>query len=149
MSSDPTPQLPLYRITFFYGPESVSGEPSRQRCIFNVKKRSWKGGVQIEVQVDEEQLARIRGRLGFESWLKDKLALVPDTDHADYESRGGDLLVQEICSLKLTIALETGLRQENGCLPSDRFISELDQAVLDRADRIKSNILAELDLHQG
>ncbi|MES4786839.1 MAG: hypothetical protein C4294_14590, partial [Nitrospiraceae bacterium] len=149
MSSTPIPQLPLYRITFFYGPESVPDHPPRVSCIFNVKKRSWKGGVQIEVQIDEGQLVRIRESLQYESWLKERLAMLPDGERDDYESRAGDLLVQEICSLKLTLALETDIRQENGCLPSNRFVSELDHAVLERAERIKLNVLTELDLHQG
>ena len=50
MSSVPIPELPQYRVTLFFGPEPVKARPSRVCCVFNVKKRSWKGGVQIAVE---------------------------------------------------------------------------------------------------
>ncbi len=60
MSSVPTPELPQYRVTLFFGPQPVKATPSRVCCVFNVKKRSWKGGVQIAVELEEDQLARAR-----------------------------------------------------------------------------------------
>jgi hypothetical protein len=146
MSSVPIPQLPLYRITLFYGPEVVTAEPRRLSCVFNVKKRSWKGGVQIAVEFDEPQLSRIRHGIGFESWLKNALTSVPDDARREYEIRARDLFVRELCSLKLALAIETDIQQENSCLESHRLAFEVESAALERAERIKSNILTELDL---
>jgi hypothetical protein len=146
MSSIPTPQLPQYRITLFYGPEPVAEDPPRLMCVFNVKKRSWKGGVQIAVELDERQLAAIRQQLGFEEWLKRILEPVPEHDRDHYESRACDLLIQEICALKLSFALESDIRQENARLEADRFADALGSSVCRHARRIESHILTELDL---
>lgn len=149
MSSVPTPQLPQYRITLFYGPEPVEGRPSRVRCIFNVKKRSWKGGVQAAVELDEQQLAGARQVVGFEIWLKAILAEVPEAERGDYESRARDLFAQGVCALKLDLAIEAGIRQENHCIEAGSLVGELAREVAKQADRIKSRILAELDLAEG
>ena len=142
----PTPQLPLFRITLFYGPETVSDDPLRLGCVFNVKKRSWKGGVQIAVEIAEAQLALIKQRIEYDAWLKDRLSTLPASDRDDYENRAGDLLVQEICAMKLALALETDIQQENSRLASSRFVEEVEQAAVAQADRMKSTILTELDL---
>ena len=149
MSSVPTPQLPQYRITLFYGPEPVQGRPSRVRCIFNVKKRSWKGGVQVAVELDEQQLAGARQVVGFEIWLKAILAEVREAERGDYESRARDLFAQGVCALKLDLAIEAGIRQENHCIEAGSLVGELAREVAKQADRIKSRILAELDLAEG
>jgi hypothetical protein len=146
MSSIPTPQLPLYRITLFYGPEAMTEPPSQQVCIFNVKKRSWKGGAQIAVEVGDAQVASIKQRIGFDVWLKEIVRALPSTEREDSESRARDLLVQEICSLKLSLTLATDIRQENSRVESDRFVAEVDRMVVEHGDRIKTNILTELDI---
>src|SRR6266705_5247993 len=51
-----------FRITFFFGPEAAPDRPGVVRCVFNVKKRSWKGGVQVTVELASAQFERIRGR---------------------------------------------------------------------------------------
>ena len=51
-----------FRITFFFGPEAAPDRPGVVRCVFNVKKRSWKGGVQVTVELEAAQLERIRDR---------------------------------------------------------------------------------------
>lgn len=146
MSSAPVPQNPPYRITLFFGPEPVVGHPSRATCVFNVKKRSWKGGVQVAVEMEEEHLTRARQTIGFESWLKAALSGVVEAERSDYESRARDLLAQAICSLKLDLAIEAGLPQENRTIQADALAGEVDRALLPQADRIKARILAELDL---
>jgi hypothetical protein len=146
MSSIPTPQLPLYRVTLFYGPEVMTERPSRLSCVFNVKKRSWKGGVQIAVEIDETQVTPLKQRMGFEGWLKERVRALPASERGEYERRAGDLLVREICSIKLSLALETDIRQENSRLETHRFIEEVDRKVSEQSDRIKSNILTELDI---
>jgi hypothetical protein len=144
ISMIPTPQLPLYRITLFYGPEPVSGRPPRLTCVFNVKKRSWKGGVQIAVEIDQDQVTAIRQRLSFDSWLNGIVSAVQENERADYKSRAGDLFAQELCSMKLALALERDLRQENSRLEATQFVEELDRLAPAQADRIKSKLLAEL-----
>lgn len=146
MSSIPTPQLPLYRITLFYGPEAMTESPSQQVCIFNVKKRSWKGGAQIAVEVGDAQMASIKQRIGFDLWLKEILRVLPASEREDYESRARDLLVQEVCSLKLSLTLSTDIRQEHSRVESDRYVAEVDRLVVEHGDRIKSSILTELDI---
>ncbi len=140
------PEVPPYRITFFYGPEPAEGQPARLCCTFNVKKRSWKGGVQIVVEVDERQIARAHAAAGFEAWLKRILSTLPDGERADYEGRARDLFVQYLCALKLDLAIEAGLRQENSRVAAGSFTQELDAAISKQTDRLLSNVLAELDL---
>ncbi|MGH7209060.1 MAG: hypothetical protein ACREIL_06725 [Nitrospiraceae bacterium] len=149
MSPVPTPQLPQYRITLFYGPEPVADRPSRVRCVFNVKKRSWKAGVQVVIELDERQLANARRVSGLEVWLQKMLAAVPEADRADYEDRADDLFVQGVCALKLDLAIEAGLRQENQSIQADALVSELDGVILGQAERLKSQVLADLDLAAG
>ena len=146
MSSVPTPQLPLFRVTLFYGPDAAEGHPARLMCVFNVKKRSWKGGVQIAVEVSAEQVTRLREALGFDSWIIEKLAAFPEEERPGYEQRAGDLLIQEICSTKLSLALNLDVRQDNTSLTVDTLIDELNRKVEEEAFRIKSNILTELDI---
>ncbi len=149
MSPVPTPQLPPYRITLFYGPEPVAGHPSRVSCVFNVKKRSWKAGVQVAIELDERQLANARRVSGFEVWLQEVLAAVPEADRAGYEGRAGDLFVQGVCALKLALAIDAGLRQENQSIQAEALVSELDDEVLKQAERLKAQIRADLDLAAG
>jgi hypothetical protein len=145
-SPQSAPELPQYRITFFYGPEPVEGRPGLLCCTFNVKKRSWKGGVQIAIEVDERQAAKARDTVGFEEWLARILSTLLDGERADFESRARDLFVQHLCALKLDLAIGSGLRQENGRVTAEAFTKELDAAVPQRKDRLISHVLAELDL---
>lgn len=149
MASVPTPELPQYRVTLFFGPEPVKATPSRVCCVFNVKKRSWKGGVQIVVELEEDQLARARQTIGFEGWLNKVLDGLPEGERDDYQSRAQDLLVQGLCALKLNLALDVGIRQENGCLVGDVLVKELDRVVSDQRAQIQMQILTELDLAEG
>ena len=147
MSSVPTPQLPLFRVTLFYGPEPAEDDPARLMCVFNVKKRSWKGGVQVAVEVSAAQISRLQRALSFDLWVDTWLAALPEEERLSYESRARDLLIQEICSTKLTLALDMDVRQDNSSLPVDTLVEELDGQVNAGADRIKANILTELDLN--
>lgn len=145
-SPQSVPELPQYRITFFYGPEPVEGRSGLLCCTFNVKKRSWKGGVQIVIEVDERQAAKARDTVGFEEWLARILSTLLDGERADFESRARDLFVQHLCALKLDLAIGAGLRQENSRVTAEAFTKELDAAVPQRKDRLISHVLAELDL---
>ena len=145
-SPQSAPEAPQYRITFFYGPEPVEGHSSSLCCTFNVKKRSWKGGVQIAVEMNERQVVRARDTAGFETWLTRILSTLLDAERADFEGRARDLFVQHLCALKLDLAIEAGLQQESSRVAADAFTRELDAAVPQRKDRLLAAILAELDL---
>jgi hypothetical protein len=82
----------------------------------------------------------------FDTWLKDGLRALPSAERSEYESRANDLFVQEICSIKLTLAIETDIRQENSRLESHRFVEEVSRMAVEQCNLIKSSILAELDL---
>ncbi len=147
MSSVPLPQTPHYRITLFYGPEPVDGDPPRAQCVFNVKKRSWRSGVQVAVEVTAEQMTRAGQAVELDRWLPQALASVPEDERDDYETRAQDLFAQAICALKLHLAIEAGIPQENQCLASNHLTTELDGVVTDRVAQVKSRVLDELDLN--
>jgi hypothetical protein len=142
-----SPQVPVYRITLFYGPESMPGVPETLQCVFNVKKRSWKGGVQIVVAVEEAQLTTVKEALQFDQWVEGILSSVPQEEHSDYALRAQDLFVQQVCHLKLQLAIQQGIRQENSQLDSKMLWQELEEAVVREISSIKEQVLAELDLH--
>jgi len=149
MSSVPIPQIPQYRVTLFYGPEAVEHCPSRLRCVFNVKKRSWKGGVQVAVEVEESQVALAGQSSGFDAWLTAALGKAPRSEQGVDARRARELFVQSLCSLKLDLALEAGIPQENRCLTGEQFVRELNRAVSEQADRLRSYVSTELDLEAG
>ena len=149
MSFVSSPRVPTYRITLFYGPELVEATPRTVQCVFNVKKRSWKGGVQIAVVIEESQLTCVGKSLQFDTWLEANLAQVPQNEHADYTLRAHDLLAQQVCYLKLQLGIEHGIRQENSQLDSQTLVQELDDVIAQEATTIKNQILVELDIDSG
>jgi hypothetical protein len=140
------PQIPLFRITLFYGPEAVEGASDSVHCVFNVKKRSWKGGVQVEVVMKKNQITQLEGFLQFPSWLEDVLSGVPAEDQGEYLKKSQDLLVQLLCFHKLQVFIHQGIRQENIQVRGDSFVSETDEVVQREAEKIKRQIYVELDL---
>lgn len=146
MSTPPIPSLPQYRVTLFYGPDAVDGLDARVSCVFNVKKRSWKAGVQIAVELLLSQVRRLREALDFDAWLTMVTASLSEAEREAYRLRGEDVFVQEVCAVKLRLALAEDVRQENATVAGPRYIGELDRVVIRDAARIKSKILAELDL---
>jgi hypothetical protein len=140
------PQIPLFRITLFYGPEAVEGASDSVHCVFNVKKRSWKGGIQVEVVMKKNQITQLEGFLQFPSWLEDVLSGVPAEDQGEYLKKSQDLLVQLLCFHKLQVFIHQGIRQENIQVPGDSFVSETDEVVQREAEKIKRQIYVELDL---
>ncbi|TSA01383.1 MAG: hypothetical protein D4R81_06300 [Nitrospiraceae bacterium] len=135
-----------FRTTFFFGPEDVPERPGVLRCLFNTKKRSWKGGIQVAVELAEAQLERLRERGLLGELLEMLRARVEPETFGGYEQRARDLFTQQICRVKLDLAIEKGLAQENQAVGADAFQQELDQAVVARADAIRQVILAELDV---
>jgi hypothetical protein len=141
-----SPRVPIYRITLFYGPESIPGVPKTLQCVFNVKKRSWKGGVQIVVAIEEAQLAGAKKSLQFDRWVEETLSDVPNDEHSDYALRAQDIFVQQVCHLKLQLAIQQGIRQENSKLDSQFLWKELDEAIVREESSIKDQVLTELDI---
>ena len=97
------PQIPLFRITLFYGPEAVEGALDTMHCVFNVKKRSWKGGVQVGIVVERSQIQQLEDMLAFQPWIEDCLRKVPGDERDNYRKQGYDLFIQFICFHKLEI----------------------------------------------
>jgi hypothetical protein len=146
MRTPPTPQSPLFRITLFYGPEALPGAPPRYSCVFNVKKRSWKAGVQVAVEVFQSQVEHLRDALDLERWISDLVSKVSEEERSEYELRARDLFVKELCSAKLTLGLADHVRQENASLSPDCLAEELERSARASGDRLKSDIVAELGL---
>lgn len=146
MRSPSRPETPRYRISLFYGPDAPEGSPPRQTCVFNVKKRSWRTGVQVAVEVTDELVAHAKGVTDFPGWLLTVLSTVPDDERAEYCTRAEDLFVQALCDLKLDLAIQDGLAQENQTLGPDALIEEVARALPSQGQRLRSRILAELDV---
>ncbi len=101
-----------FRTTFFFGPEEVPGRPGILMCVFNTKKRSWKGGIQIAVELAGAQLERLRERGLLGELLEMLRARVAPETFAEYEQRARDLFTQQVCRAKLDLAIEETLRWE-------------------------------------
>jgi hypothetical protein len=115
-------------------------------CVFNTKKRSWKGGVQVAIELAEAQLERLRERGLLSELLEMIRARVEPEAFAGHAQRACDLFTQQICRAKLDLAIEQGLAQENQTVGADAFQQELDRAVLAGADAVRQAIFAELDV---
>ncbi|MEP6600935.1 MAG: hypothetical protein ABJB49_03900 [Nitrospirota bacterium] len=135
-----------FRVTFFFGPDTVPGRPEVLTCIFNVKKRSWKGGVQVGVELAEEQLQRLRECGQLEELVEMIRAKVDPEDFTAYERRASDLFIQQVCWAKLDLGIASGMSQDNQTIVADVWEEELQRQVLLRRDNIRQAILTELDL---
>lgn len=135
-----------YRITFFFGPESVEGQPDVLTCVFNVKKRSWKAGIQVSVEVSTEQLTGLRRKIHLADRLARSLTVLDPQERPHYQERIGDFFAQAVCWCKLDLRLQAGLTQENQRIQADELTIELEQEASNRADYILAYILGELDL---
>ena len=58
MTQTSPPQIPGFRWTLFYGPEQSETSADTQHCVFNLKKRSWKGGIQVVVELTQKESGR-------------------------------------------------------------------------------------------
>jgi hypothetical protein len=111
-----------------------------------VKKRSWKGGIQVAIELAQAQIDQLGDAVGFPQWLETALTMVPPEEHAFYHARAQELLVQALSWCKLDLLLLSGITQQNQCLTADTFVAELDEIVPNRRDFISSHVAAELDL---
>lgn len=135
-----------FRTTFFFGPEEIPERPGVLRCIFNTKKRSWKGGVQVVVELAQAQLEQLRER-GLLGELAEMIRAKAEPEaFVEYEQRAHDLFTQQVCRAKLELAISAGISQENQTIAADALKEELDRTVTANADAIRQAILTELDV---
>lgn len=146
MTLPPSTDSGQFRVTFFFGPDPVNDRPDLSHCVFNVKKRSWKGGVQVSVQLSRDQIARLSQQIGYREWFMTLLTHVSLEDQEPVLERIDDLFVQALCASKLDLAMEQGLEQANQILAADRFGAELEHLARVRPAAITDYVKAELDL---
>ena len=146
MQRDAVSELSQFRVTLFVGPQPVQGKPFTQSTVYNVKKRSWKGGIQVAVELDQTQIDELSAAVGFPQWLEEALTAVSAEERASYHERAQELLVQALSWCKLDLLLQSGITQENQCLTADTFVAELNGIAPTKRDFISSHVAAELDL---
>ena len=146
MAFEHAPEPSQFRVTLFVGPQPVNGRPFTYSCVFNVKKRSWKGGIQVDVAINQSQIDRLSTDVDFSSWLVRALTDLPDEDRPSYQERARELFIQAVCWCKLDLALHSGITQENQCLADDTWTAEVRDSVRNRTNFIWSYIVSELDL---
>ncbi len=141
-----THDITAYRVSFFFGPEPVEGKTDVQACVFNVKKRSWKTGIQVVVEVNNRQLSILERTIQLTDRLAESLVAVELQERFDYQKRIGDVFVQAVCRWKLNLQLLRGLPQNNQRIPAEALIAELDQEISTHPEHPLSYILDELGL---
>ena len=146
MAVEPAPEPSQFRVTLFVGPQPVEGQPFTSSCVFNVKKRSWKGGIQVAVVITQSQIDTLSTDVDFSRWLALALADLADEDRLSHQKRAHELFIQAVCWCKLDLALQSGITQENQCLADDTGIFEVRDTVIKRTNFITSYIASELDL---
>ena len=145
--ADEHPPEPLqFRVTLFVGPQPVEGRPLTTSCVFNVKKRSWKGGIQVAVAITESQIDMLSTELDLSRWLAQALHDLSDEDRSSHQERARELFIQAICWCKLDLVLQSGITQENQCLTDDTWTAEVKDTVVRRTNYITAYIASELDL---
>lgn len=146
MALESPPESSSHRVTLFFGPEPVAGEPDTQACVFNVKKRSWKAGVQVSVEIGTDQLSAIRHKIRLTDRLTQVFTTLAPEERPLYEGRVADLFAQAVSWCKLDLRLQSGLTQENQRIPANELVPELDQTVTARTEYVVAYVLTELDL---
>ena len=144
LMSAPTSSESPYRVTLFFGPEPV-GTPDILACVFNVKKRSWKAGVQVSVEITATQLSTIDRNLRVTGRVSQALQRLEAAERQGCEGRVPDLFAQAVSWCKLDLRLAAGLPQHNQQIAADDLQSELDEAVVNRQEYVLAYILTELD----
>ena len=124
----------------------MEGRPFTSSCVFNVKKRSWKGGIQVAIAITQSQIDRLSTEVDFSRWLAQALIDFSDEDRPSHEERAHELFIQAVCWCKLDLLLQSGIAQENQSLAADIWIAEVRATVIRRTNFITSYITSELDL---
>ena len=135
-----------FRVTLFVGPQPVEGKPFTFSCVFNVKKRSWKGGIQVDVAITQRQIDVLSTDVDFSHWLAQALVDLSDEDRLSHQGRARELFIQAVCWCKLDLALQSGITQENQFFSDEAWIAEVRDTVIKRTNFITSYIASELDL---
>jgi len=146
MAGEHAPEPSQFRVTLFVGPQPVEGRPFTSSCVFNVKKRSWKGGIQVAVAITQSQIDMLSTEVDFSRWLAQALIDLSDEDRLSHQERAHELFIQAVCWSKLDLVLQSGITQENQCLADDTWIAEVRDTVIRRTNFITSYIASELDL---
>jgi hypothetical protein len=144
LMSAPTSSESPYRVTLFFGPEPVDASDI-VACVFNVKKRSWKAGVQVSVEITTTQLSAIDRKLRVTERVSEALQKLDPADRQGCEARVPDLFAQAVSWCKLDLRLGAGLPQHNQQISADEFLLELEEAVVNRQEYVVAYILTELD----
>ena len=146
MPLEAPPESASYRVTLFFGPEPVDGQADVQACVFNVKKRNWKAGIQVTIEISSDQIASLRDTLRLPKRLAQAFESVNEEERPSFETRGGEYFVQALCRCKLDLCLRKGLVQENQRVSAGQLNGELTQDVKLRQEYVFSYIFTELDL---
>ena len=146
MASDSLPESSSYRVTLFFGPEPSEEGPDTLVCVFNVKKRSWKAGIQVAIEIDRQQLSAIRQQIGLDDRLAALFSTLGPDERPAYEARVPDFFAQAVSRCKLDLRLQSGLTQENQRIPAAELVPELARSVNARREYVVTYILTELDL---
>ncbi len=146
MPLDQPPEPSPYRVTLFFGPEAVEDRPDTLACVFNVKKRSWKAGIQVAVELTTRQLAAMADRLQLTQRVAPSVSVLGAEARAHAEARVPELFAQAVAWCKLDLQLGRGLGPENIRLAAEGPDEPLDHAVQSRHEYVLAYILAELDL---
>ncbi len=143
MAVEHAPALSQFRVTLFVGPQPMQERPSAYSCVFNVKRRSWKGGIQVAVVLTQRDIDHLSADIDFPRWLTLALA---EEDRLSYQERAHELFIEAVCWCKLDLALQAGITQENQCLSDDTEIADVRNAVITRRNFVTSYVASELDL---
>jgi hypothetical protein len=146
MAIERAPEPSQFRVTLFVGPQPVEGRPFTSSCVFNVKKRSWKGGIQVAVVLTQSQIDTLSTDVDFSRWLAMALVDLEDEARLSHQKRAYELFTQAVCWCKLDLALQSGIVQENQSLEHDILNAAIRDAVTKRTNFITSYVASELDL---
>ncbi|HKO31828.1 MAG TPA: hypothetical protein VJU54_11865 [Nitrospiraceae bacterium] len=146
MTIEHAPELSQFRVTLFVGPQPVEERPFTFSCIFNVKKRSWKGGIQVAVLITQSQIDMLSADIDFSRWLAQTLIDLSDEDRLSHQERAHELFIQAVCWCKLDLALQAGITQENQYLADESWSVDVRDTVIKRTNFVTSYIASELDL---
>ena len=146
MALETPPDATPYRVTLFFGPEPIDGASTTQTCVFNVKKRSWKAGIQVSVDIATDQLAELQETMRQTAPITSALERLSEQDRTDAAARVPDLAAQAIAWCKLDLRLAIGLPQENQRIHAEELVTELNQAIPTRQEYVVTYIITELDL---
>jgi hypothetical protein len=146
MTIEHAPEFSQFRVTLFVGPQPVEGRPFTSSCVFNVKKRSWKGGIQVAVVITQNQIDMLSVGIDFSRWLAQALIGLSDEDRLSHQERAHELFIQAVCWCKLDLALQEGITQENQFLADETWTAEVRDIIIKRTNFVRSYIASELDL---